>query len=386
MVRQVLRGNIVLPDGVLAGGTVVVEDGVIAAVAGDDASYAVTDNLGTCYLAPGLVDLHTHGIAGADTMDATAAAHALMARRYAAHGVTAYLATTMTQSMENTLAAIDAACAFMAAQHAGEESGARVLGLHLEGPWLSREYKGAQNELYLTAPDPAKVQRVVAEGGEAIVVVSLAPELPGADAAIAELRRRGIYVSLAHTAASYDDIGRAVELGATHVTHCFNGMSPLHHRAPGTVGAALLHDELYAELIADGVHVHPAAMRLLLRVKGRGRVMLVTDSMAATELSDGVYDLGGQPVYVRQGQARLEAGSLAGSTLTLDRAVRNMVALCGVPLHDALYMAAAVPATAIGLGGRKGQIHAGYDADLAVLDADLQPVRTLVAGQVVWAR
>lgn len=385
MTTAVLRGNAILPDGVVTDARVVVEDGVIAAVSPDE-RYAVTDDVRGHYLAPGLIDLHTHGIAGADTMDAASEALALMASRYAAHGVTAFLATTMTQSLDNTLAAIHATRAFMDAQHAGVASGAAVLGLHLEGPWLSQQYKGAQNALYLATPDLATVRRIVDEGGGTIVVVSLAPELPEAEAAIAALRRRGVYVSIAHTAASYDDVARAVALGATQVTHCFNGMSPLHHRQPGTVGAALLHDELNAELIADGVHVHPAVMRLLLRVKGRDRVMLVTDSMSATELADGVYDLGGQAVHVRDGQARLASGSLAGSTLTLDRAVRNAVALCGAPLHDAVYMATAVPAGAIGLGERKGRLAAGYDADLVVLDADVQPVRTLVAGRTIWER
>lgn len=384
MAARVLRGNVVLPDGVREGGVVVVEDGVIAAVAGDDAPYTGADDLGAGYIAPGLVDLHTHGIAGADTMDATSASLSLMARRYAAHGVTSFLPTTMTQSAENTLAAIQAVRAYMAAQDAGEMPGARAVGLHLEGPWLSREYKGAQNELYMTPPDAASVERYLDAGADALIKVSLAPELPGAGAAITELRRHGIYVSIAHTAATYDDVKRAVELGATHVTHCFNAMSPLHHRQPGVAGAALLHDDLYAELIADGVHVHPAVMRLLVRVKGRERVMLITDSMSATELSDGDYALGGQAVHVREGQARLESGSLAGSTLTLDRAVRNMVDLCGVPLHDAVYMATTVPSAAIGLGGRKGQLRAGYDADLALFDTNMQPIRTLIAGRVVW--
>jgi N-acetylglucosamine-6-phosphate deacetylase len=192
------------------------------------------------------------------------------------------------------------------------------------------------------------------------------------------LRGQAICIAIGHTGATYEQALRAVEWGATQVTHCFNGMTGLHHRRPGVAGAALLCDRLRAELIADGIHVHPDVMRLVIRVKGRERVMLITDSMSATELSDGLYALGGQEVYVRAGRASLEDGTLGGSTLTLDRAVRNAVHLCDVPVHDAVYMASAVPAQAIGVGDRKGQIRAGYDADITILNTHLHPVRIIV--------
>ena len=259
-----------------------------------------------------------------------------------------------------------------------QEPAARVLGIHLEGPWISREFKGAQNERFIVPPTAESVATILAEGNGAVKIVTLAPELPGAERAMQTLRGQGICISIGHTGAGYEQALRAVELGATHVTHCFNGMTGLHHRQPGVAGAALLCDQLFAELIADGVHVHPDVMRLLIRVKGRERVMLITDSMSATELSDGTYALGGQEVYVRDGRASLQDGTLAGSTLTLDRAVRNVVHLCGVALHDAVYMASAVPAQAIGLGDRKGQIRPGYDADFTILDAKLRPVQVMV--------
>jgi N-acetylglucosamine-6-phosphate deacetylase len=304
-----------------------------------------------------------------------------MARRFAAHGVTGFLATTMTQSPDVTTRAIRAVRRYMERQDEedqGHEPAARALGIHLEGPWISREFKGAQNERFIVPPTEESVATLLAEGKGAVKIVTLAPELPGAEQAMQTLRGQGICTSSGHTGATYEQALRAVELGATHVTHCFNGMTGLHHRRPGAAGAALLCDRLLAELIADGIHVHPDVMRLLIRVKGRERVMLITDSMSATELSDGIYALGGQEVYVRAGRAALGDGTLAGSTLTLDRAVRNVVHRCGVPLHDAVYMASAVPAQAIGLGDRKGRIRAGYDADITILNTDLQPMRVMV--------
>lgn len=381
MPAQVLRGDIILPDRVLERGVVVVEDGIIEGVGGETGARPTLD-LGAYYLTPGLIDVHTHGIAGADTMDATHEALTTMARAYAAHGVTSFLATTMTQSMEATLLAVQQARHFQAGSSDNATAAASVLGLHLEGPWVSREYKGAQNEQYITHPTRDALSAFLDAGSSAIRIVTVAPELPGAEQAIRVLRGHDIYVSIGHSAATYEQVMEAIGWGATQLTHCFNGMTGLHHRQPGIVGAALLHTALYAELIADGVHVHPEVMRLLITVKGRERVMLISDSIAATDLGDGAYALGGQAVQVREGQARLAAGTLAGSTLTLDRAVRNLVQLCGVSLVDAIYMAAAVPAEAIGLRERKGRISVGYDADLTILDAGLQPAGVMIGGRL----
>lgn len=384
MPAQALRGVVALPDRLLEGGTVVVDDGAIVAVVEDASAWPAVNvvDLGTAIIAPGFIDLHTHGAAGADMMQATPEALATIARAHLAHGLTGFLPTTMTQSQAATIAAVEQALRFQAAQGDDADAGARVLGLHLEGPWLSREYKGAQNERYLAPPAPDAVRALLDAGDGSILIVTIAPELPGAREAIAALRDKGISVSIGHSAATYEQAMEAMAWGATQVTHCFNAMTVLHHRHPGIVGAALLHDGLYAELIADGVHVHPAAMRLLIQSKGRERVTLITDSIAATGLGDGAYELGGQAVQVRDGEARLADGTLAGSTLTLDRAVRNLVQWCGVSVVDALYMAATTPAHAIGLGERKGQVQAGYDADLTILDGDLYPLGVMIAGRL----
>jgi N-acetylglucosamine-6-phosphate deacetylase len=209
--------------------------------------------------------------------------------------------------------------------------------------------------------------------------------MPGADDLIRMLRAEGIDVSIAHTGATYEQVLDAVLLGARHVTHCFNAMTGLHHRGPGVAGAAMLGDDIYAELIADGIHLHPAAMRLLVRVKGRARVMLVTDSMSAADMPDGVYGFGGHEVTVRGGVARLPDGTLASSTLTMEAAVRNMVRLCGVSPVDAVYMGTTTPVDAIGLGARKGKLLAGHDADLAVLDAGFKPITTWIDGREAFA-
>lgn len=382
MATQVVQGNVILPHEILARGLVVVEDGVIQAVAAG-ASYDPTDDLGEHYIAPGFIDLHTHGIAGADTMDATRQALATMARQYARHGVTGFLPTTVTQSFEATARALAQVRRYMDEPSAGEPGAARMLGLHLEGPWISRQAKGAQNERYIAEPSPPAVQEMLAQANGVIRKVTIAPELPGAEQAIGALREHGVHISIGHTVATYEQAQQAIAWGATQVTHCFNCMTALHHRQPGVVGAVLLHDDLAAELIADGVHVHQDVMRLLIAVKGREHVMLVTDSISATGLSDGTYSLGGQEVYVRAGQARLADGTLAGSTLAFDQGVRNLVTLCGVSLRDAVYMGATTPAQAIGLGDRKGKIAPGYDADLAILDADLHATRVMIGGS--WA-
>jgi N-acetylglucosamine-6-phosphate deacetylase len=379
---EILQGTLVLTDRLAERGQIAVEDGLIQEVL-IDSRHRPTVDYGDEFISPGFIDLHVHGIAGMGVTDANPASIGLMARRFAAHGVTAFMPTTVTESLEATRRAVSRIRDYMAGEH---DQGARVLGIHLEGPWISREFKGMQNEAYILPPEERTVLDLLDLAGDTIKLVSLAPELPGADAIICLLRSRGVYVSIAHTAATYEQVLHAVDLGATHVTHCFNAMTGLHHRLPGVAGAAMLIDDLYAELIGDGIHIHPAVMRLLIRVKGRERVMLVTDALSATELADGVYELGGKEVFVRDGQARLADGTLASSTLTMDAGVRNLMNLCQISLVDAVYMASTTPAESMGLDSSRGKLLAGYDADLAVLDAALQPRATWVAGIAVGIR
>lgn len=379
MAAAVLQGTLVLADRVVPDGQLVLEEGRISEVL-LDVSYVPTHDYHGLFLCPGFLDLHVHGIAGADTMQGDPDSLAHMARRFAAHGVTGFLPTTLTESRDVTRRAVQGMRTYIDQQDA---SGSVVLGIHLEGPFLNRQYKGMQFEGHLEAPDSAYLNDLLSWAGGHVARVSLAPELPGAAALISTLRRLDIQVSIAHTAATYEQAMEAVLLGATQVTHCFNAMTSLHHRAPGVAGAAMTCDDLTVELIADGIHIHPAVMRMLVRVKGRERVMLVTDSMSAAEMADGQYRFGGHEVTVRGGLATLADGTLASSTLTMDAGVRNLVRLCALPLPDAVYLASSAPAESMHWT-HKGKLIAGFDADLAVLTPDFETVATWIAGRCVY--
>jgi N-acetylglucosamine-6-phosphate deacetylase len=329
-------------------------------------------------LGPGFVDLHVHGGGGAQ-VGADRAAIADVARFHARHGTTALLPTTVPAA-EAALADAVRAIAAVAAGPPGDA--ARVLGSHLEGPFVSPGRPGALDVRHLRAPDRGELARLVDAGGGTVRAIVVAPELDGAPDLIAAAAGAGVAVSLGHSIATYDEAMAGFAAGARAATHVFNAMQPLHHREPGLVGAALSSDAITAEVIADGVHVHPAVVRLVHAAKGARRVALVTDAMMAAGLPDGEYALGDQPIAVRGGEARTASGSLAGSTLTLDRAVRVCVEQAGIPLADALEMASATPAAHLGLADA-GRIAAGARADLVVLDAGLRAIGTMVGGR--WA-
>lgn len=372
---QVLGGTLVLPDRLLPNGRLVIEDGRIAQVA-QRVQHTPTADFGSAYIAPGYLDLHVHGIAGADVFGGQSALQH-MSDRFTAHGVTGWLSSTVTESLDRLREATAAARDYMA----GEHSGARVLGTHLEGPFLDIAHKGMQDPAFIIPPDIGVTHDLLDVGAGTVARMSLAPEQAGADEVISLLLDRGALPSAAHTGATYEQMMHAVSLGVRQVTHCFNAMTPLHHRHPGVVGAAMLTDELYTELIADGIHIHPAVMTLLIRVKGRERVMLVTDAMDATELPDGEYHLGAQQIVVHDGAARLADGTLASSTLTMDAAVRNVIQMCGMSLVDAVYMASTTPAEAMGWSDRRGRIFPGLDADLVILDEHLRAMEAWIGGR-----
>ncbi len=333
-------GQILTPDQTLEDSVLMIEAGRVAAVeparqvAENPADTRVISAPGLM-VAPGLIDLHVHGGLGSDTMDATPEALRSMAGFFVEHGVTAFLATTISQSPEAVWAAVENAARNGAAP--GGTGGARLLGVHLEGPYLNPLHRGAQPEQWVRNPDPVEYRRWFET--DVVRLVTVAPELPGALECIRAGVRRGVRFSAGHTDAGYDQVQQAAEAGLTQSTHTFNGMKGLHHREPGTVGAVLVDDRIFCEVIADGVHVHPAVIGLIVRAKGVERTLLVTDAIRAAGLSDGEYDLGKQIVTVREGVARTQAGGLAGSTLTLNRAVLNAMRLTGLTINQALRMA-----------------------------------------------
>lgn len=334
----------------------------------------------TYKLIPGMIDVHIHGADGADTMDATWDALATMAAVLPKEGTTAFLATTITQEPEAIEKALINAKNYMAKQ--GE--GAEMLGVHLEGPFINKNKAGAQPPQYIIDGDLALFDHFQALSGGNIKLVTLAPEIDGGLELVKHLAEQGVVPSIGHSAATKKDVDAAVEAGARHITHLFNGMSGLHHREPGVVGAAFLHDELYAEMIVDGIHICPETVNIAYRLKGKDRIILITDAMRAKCLKNGTYDLGGQVVSVRDGKATLADGTLAGSVLKMDRGFRNMMAFTGCELSDIIQMGSVNPAVQLGIYDRKGSIKEGKDADLVVLNEQNDIVMTICRGKIVY--
>jgi N-acetylglucosamine-6-phosphate deacetylase len=331
------------------------------------------------FLLPGFIDLHVHGGAGADVMDAEPDGLAAVARFHATHGVTSILPTTWAASEP----AIADALRAIALATGPVEGGATILGAHLEGPWINPARCGAQDPAGIRPPDPEEARRLLGTG--VVRLVALAPELPGAGAVIAECAGGGVRVAAGHTQASYEDMVEAVRLGVRHVTHTYNAMGGFGHREPGTVGAALALAELRCELIADGVHVHPGAMALLARAKGPGGVVLVSDATRAAGLPEGPVDLGGREAIHRRGAVRLPDGRLAGSALTLDVALVTFAQASGWGWGDLWRASSGNAAAALGLA-TKGSLVAGADADLVLIDDDGTVHLTVVEGRVVHRR
>jgi N-acetylglucosamine-6-phosphate deacetylase len=330
---------------------------------------------------PGFVDLHIHGAGGRDVMEASREALEIIAATVAAHGTTSFVATTVTASEKETRSSVAGIAHFIphASQDAARELAAEVLGIHFEGPFISPARRGVHPAKWIAQPSPELLAGFLEEARGTAQILTLAPELPGALELIADARGAGLVVSLGHTDATYEQAQAGIEAGATHAAHVYNAMRPFSHRDPGVIGAVLTSPKVSAELIADGVHVDEAAMRMLVELKTPERVILVSDGMSATGMPDGKYQLGMFEVKVSGGVARNAEGKLAGSTLTLDRALRNMVAL-GIPLSSALRMLTANPARQIGLGARKGVLAAGADADLVFLDDKLEVAGVMTRG------
>jgi N-acetylglucosamine-6-phosphate deacetylase len=403
------NARLVLPSGPIEAGTLLIQESRIIDIGSPTGSAAENRDLRGAWVVPGFIDVHVHGLEGIDTLDgATAIGH--IACRLPKYGVTAFCPTTVAcapRDLDAVLATVE--------RLRGRAAGARVLGAHLESNFISHEYRGAQPAECLRLPPPleiaagpatptgasrpvpsgesdphsfsgAEILEVIDRRPGTVAIMTLAPELPGALPLIRWLRQRDIRVSLGHSGASYEEAVGGMSAGATQATHLFNRMSPLHHRDPGLAGAVLERADVAAELICDGFHVHPSAARLAIRLKGPDCVLAITDGTAAAGLPSGAAArLGGRRIRVAESAALLDDGTLAGSTLTMDRAFRNIVQQFQCSVAEAARLCATTPARVLGLDDQ-GALLPGRLADFVVLDAGLEVVETWVHGRCLFAR
>lgn len=327
------------------------------------------------WLIPGMIDVHIHGADGYDMMDGTEDSIQEVSRACAATGCTSFLATSVSSTIEDLLNMIRSVKSVI-----GREQGARIAGIHLEGPYLNPKRKGMQNEKYLRHPNLDEMRFIFQEAGSLIKMVTIAPELPGGLELISFLKEHDVVIAVAHSDATYEEAKLAFAAGASHVTHCFNGMRPIHHRDPGLIVAAFEEPHVSLQAIVDQVHLHPAIVRLMHRLKGPEGMVLITDALQAMGLGDGNYMFGGHHVTVSEGIARLADGTLASSTVTMNEALRLTVAN-GISMEDAVHMASITPARILGLS-HKGKIEVGYDADLVLMDERYQVQWTMIEGKL----
>jgi N-acetylglucosamine-6-phosphate deacetylase len=372
--------NVLLPHQILPSTSVWVTDGKIERIEAQevpqfDERYERIDGNGM-WLIPGMIDVHIHGANGYDMMDGTEASIQEVSHTCAATGCTSFLATSVSSTMYDLLNMIRSVKSVI-----GHEQGAKIAGIHLEGPYLNPKRKGMQNEKYLRHPDLDEMKLIFQEAGSLIKMVTIAPELPGGLELISYLKDQGVVIAVAHSDATYEEAKEAFGAGASHVTHCFNGMRPIHHRDPGLIVAAFEEPHVSLQAIVDQVHLHPAIIRLMHRIKGPEGMVLITDALQAMGLGDGEYLFGGHHVTVSEGIARLADGTLASSTVTMNEALRLTVEN-GISFTDAVQMASTSPARILGLSN-KGKIEIGYDADFVLLNEKYEVQWTMIEGQLV---
>lgn len=361
-----------------------IENGKIAYI-GDDQSL-ITEALPYVegnVVVPGFIDQHIHGAGGSDAMDGTVKDLSIIANSIAQEGTTGFLATTMTQSPENILKAMNAVKEY---KELDPDTGAKVLGIHLEGPFISTKHVGAQPIDYVAKPEIETFDKYMSASGNSIKIVSLAPEVEGADQLVKHMAEVGVVPSAGHTDAGYNDIENAMQSGLSNITHTFNAQKALHHREIGTVGSAMMFDQLNCEAICDTIHLSIPAIKLLIKNKPHDKFTLITDSMRAKWLPDGLSELGGQQVFVKNGEARLKDGTLAGSILKMNDAIKNLVLKCDVPFTDAIDYATINPAKNLKLDDEIGSIAVGKSADFTVLTGEFEVMLTVRRGNVIFQK
>jgi N-acetylglucosamine-6-phosphate deacetylase len=383
MSTVITAARLVTPLELIESPVVVVEDGHITALQSRSSAEIPVGRLldfPDLILAPGFIDIHIHGGAGRDAMEASESALAQIERQLIKHGVTAYLPTTVTAPNEKILEALDGLGKAIATANRNQGRPS-PLGIHLEGPFISHEKRGVHPPENLLSPSPQAFDRFWQASAGTINMMTIAPELPGAVETIRYARKLGVHCSLGHSNATYQEAQSGISAGADHATHTFNAMRALDHRDPGILGAVLENDELTADIIADGIHVHPSVLNLFLRAKGADRAILITDAISATGMPDGVYKLGDFEVQVSNGRCAYQ-GRLAGSVLTLDRAIRNVMSFAGWQLQQAIKLATLNPAQRLGIPDRRGLLAPGRRADLVVLTPEGQVVHTIIGGEI----
>lgn len=384
----IINGTIITPFHLVSGKAIIVEKGRIREIVNKEELCPATLTGAEViegkdkFIAPGYIDMHVHGGGGSDVMDGDYKAINQIAIAHSHFGTTSFLPTTMTMSKDKIIRSLRSICEAVKKGTAGAE----ILGIHMEGPYINPEKKGAQREDEIKKISIKEFLEFNQASGNLIRLVTIAPEMPGAIDLIKYLYKQGIIASVGHSNATYVQTQAGIKAGLSHVTHTFNAMRGLHHREPGVAGAALASPELTVEVIADGVHIHPIVLKILTKIKEGEKIILITDAMRAAGLKEGTYDLGGQEVIVTKGQARLKDETLAGSVLTMDKAVKNMVNKIGIQLPNAIQMASYNPAKSIGVDGKKGSLEPGKDADIVILNKNLETELTMVAGKVVYRR
>lgn len=384
MTTFITAGNLITPAQWIDAPVIVVDAGIITDVQTRSAmalpAGARRLDFPDLILAPGFIDIHIHGGAGHDVMEADDNALARIEMQMAHHGVTAYLPTTVTAPQDRTLRALEH---LGKAAGRNESSGRAIpIGIHLEGPFISHAKRGVHPPANLVQPSPNALERFWQAAGGKIRMMTIAPEIPGAVETIQYARSLGVHSSLGHSNATDQEARAGIAAGADHATHTFNAMRPLDHRDPGILGVVLEDDGLSADIIADGIHVDPSMVRLFLRMKGDDRAILITDAISATGMPEGTYRLGDFEVQVKGGRCESD-GKLAGSVLTLDRAVRNVMSFAHWQLQRAVKLASLNPARLLGVTGKRGVIAAGRRADLVALTPEGKVVRTIIGGELI---
>jgi N-acetylglucosamine-6-phosphate deacetylase len=377
--KAVINSKIITWQGILHNHVVIFEDTILGIIPKEQlGKHQIDEQIDAegKYLSPGFIDIHVHGCNGYDTMDEDEKALAFISKGILQTGVTSFMPTTMTMSFDRIWNSMEHIRLAM-----GKSDGAQVLGCHMEGPFIHEDYKGAQDKKYIVIPDITKIETYL----DCIKVITIAPEVAESKDFIKECVQRGIVVSIGHSSATYEQAMEAIEAGASQMTHTFNALPPLHHRLPGAIGAAM-DSEIACELIVDNLHVHPAMQRILLKVKGLEKIILITDAMRASLLGEGEYDLGGQNVIVKQGEARLPNGVIAGSVLSLNKAVRNFMENTGIDLVSAIQLVTLNPAKQIKMDHNKGSIEVGKHADMVLCNDDLEIFATFVKGNLLFRR